>query len=657
MTATAYERVLGELRNQGKKVKESDSRQEARAQCPGHDGSNPTSLSIKSIEGQALIYCHVGCNSGDIMAALGLSMPDLFDNPRDTAYTYDDGRIAHRTSDKRFWQSGNTNGGRTTLYRLGQVQAAVSDGKTVWLVEGEKDVHAIEAIGAIATTAPMGAKNFHKVDVSPLTGARVKAIVDHDDAGHEWARQVRQRLNGVTASLEFYRAKAGKDAADHIAAGHGLGELDEVQQDSDLDGAQLLTIVYDFLGRFVVYPSEAAHVAHTLWVAHTFFMDCWESTPRIAFLSPEPGSGKSRALEVTEPLVNRPVHAVNTTPAYLFRKVSDEAGLPVILYDEIDTVFGPKAKDNEDVRGMLNAGHRRGAVAGRCVTKGKTIVTEELPAYCAVALAGLDDLPDTLHSRSMVIRMRRRAPNEKAEPWRHRLHAPVGEGIRAKLEDWAVVSADQVQWPDMPDGVEDRNADIWEAPIAVADLAGGEWPERARVAAVALVADSKAASPSLGIRLLADLRDTFGSQDAMRTEDILRELNKIEDAPWGDIRGKELDSRGLARRLKKYDITPKDVRVGNWHGKGYKREDFWDAWTRYLDGVSDEDPNNEGPTINTQEGIKEEGLWDDVGPAAYKSATSATDATGPTCQVCERELTQLHSIQRGMCETCWMAAA
>jgi len=119
---------------------------------------------------------------------------------------------------------------------------------------------------------------------------------------------------------------------------------------------------------------------------------------------PEPGSGKSRALEVTEPPVPRPVHAVNTSPAYLFRKVSDPDGRPTVLYDEIDTVFGPKAKDNEDIRGMLNAGHRKGAVAGRCVVRGKIIETEELPAYCAVALAGLDDLPDTLMSRSVVSR-------------------------------------------------------------------------------------------------------------------------------------------------------------------------------------------------------------------------------------------------------------
>ena len=94
-----------------------------------------------------------------------------------------------------------------------------------------------------------------------------------------------------------------------------------------------------------------------------------------------------------------PIHAVNCSPAYLFRKVSDPNGRPTILYDEIDTVFGPKAKDNEDIRGMLNAGHRKGAMAGRCVMRGKTVETEELPAYCAVAFAGLDDLPDTIMTR------------------------------------------------------------------------------------------------------------------------------------------------------------------------------------------------------------------------------------------------------------------
>jgi hypothetical protein len=413
-------------------------------------------------------------------------------------------------------------------------------------------------------------------------------------------------------------------------------------------GAALLTEVYDFLGRFVAYPSEAAHVAHTLWVGHTFFMDCWDSTPRIAFLSPEPGSGKSRALEVTEPLVNRPVHAVNVSPSYLFRKVSDDEGLPVILYDEIDTIFGPRAKDNEDIRGLLNAGHRRGAIAGRCVTKGKTIVTEDFPAYAAVALAGLDDLPDTLQSRSVIVRMRRRAPNEKVEPWRNRLNTPEGEALRERLETWAKVSTSQVQWPEMPDGVEDRDADIWEALLVVADLAGGEWPKRARVTAVTLVTDSKRGVPSLGIRLLGDIRQAFGALETLRTDDLVKALNKLDDAPWAEIKnGHPLDSRELARRLRKYDIHNKPVRIGGVVVRGYTAESFWDAWTRYL--VKDvADPTNEASPINTGEVIREEEgsgeVVEALGPSPKGSVTSVTpvtNTTAPTCQWqgCGRELT------------------
>jgi hypothetical protein len=165
--------------------------------------------------------------------------------------------------------------------------------------------------------------------------------------------------------------------------------------------------VVDFLHRFVSYPSEHAHIAHALWCVHTHLMDRWESTPRLAFLSAEPASGKTRALEITELLVPNPVVAVNVSPAYLFRKVGSEQGV-TLLYDEIDTVFGPKARENEELRGLLNAGHRKGAVAGRCVVRGKNIETEEIPAYAAVAMAGLGWLPDTILSRSVIIRMRRR---------------------------------------------------------------------------------------------------------------------------------------------------------------------------------------------------------------------------------------------------------
>jgi len=395
-------------------------------------------------------------------------------------------------------------------------------------------------------------------------------------------------------------------------------------------GAELLDSVDAFLARFVAYPSEHARIAHVLWIAHSHFMDCWESTPRIAFLSPEPGSGKSRCLEVTEPLVPRPVHAVNTTPAYLFRKVSDEAGPPTILYDEIDTVFGPKAKDNEDIRGMLNAGHRKGAVAGRCVVRGKIVETEELPAYCAVALAGLNDLPDTIMSRSVVVRMRRRAPNEKVEPWRLRINAPQAKPIRDALAAWAAESAERITWPELPPEIQDRNADVWEALVAVADLAGGVWPKRARVAAVALVADSMAGAPSIGVQLLADLRIIFAGRDALSTEAILTALHKMEERPWNDLRGKPVDARWLSRQLSKYGVKSGTVRFEDSTPKGYKAEDLHDPWTRYV--AEEKDPLWK---LGDNRRECQQGL---VGVAAQESATSATSATDTPaqCSVCSQ---------------------
>jgi hypothetical protein len=235
------------------------------------------------------------------------------------------------------------------------------------------------------------------------------------------------------------------------------------------DGGRMLTNVYDFLARFVAYPSEHARVAHALWIVHTHLMDRWESTPRLAFLSPEPASGKTRALEITELLVPNPVSAVNVSPAYLFRKVGNEEGV-TILFDEIDTVFGPKAKENEEIRGLLNAGHRRGAVAGRCVVHGKKVETEEIPAYAPVALAGLGWLPDTILSRSVIVRMRRRSQGEKVEQFRRRIHERQGHQVKALIQQWAEVA--EIAWPELPPEIQDRDADIWEPLIAIAESGG-----------------------------------------------------------------------------------------------------------------------------------------------------------------------------------------
>ena len=416
----------------------------------------------------------------------------------------------------------------------------------------------------------------------------------------------------------------GKQFADRMNATYG----------EKINPQELFQKVETFLGRFVCYPSEHAHVAHVLWIAHTHLMDAWESTPRIAFLSPEPASGKTRALEISELLVPNPVEAINVTPAYLFRKVGSEDGPPTILFDEIDTVFGPKAKENEEIRGLLNAGHRRGAVAGRCVTRGTTVCTEDIPAYCAVALAGLGWLPDTLMSRSVIIRMQRRRAGEHVTPYRRRVHSPEGQQLRDAIAAWAagVVKEMTEARPAIPKGVEDRDADMWEPLIAVADSLAGEWPARARAAAVSLVSLAKEAEPSLGIKLLADCRTVFGAAEVLFTSTLLRGLHDLPEAPWNDLSGKPINDRGLALRLRQYRIHSKQVRSGAVSLKGYERADFLDAWGRYLPPH----PSAEGSETSETRETSEQNQGPDV-----------SDVSAEGGNVSEAAGTVSHSLARG----------
>ena len=549
------------------------------------------------------------------------------------------------------WAKGKPDGPKIP-YRLPQLIASPTTA-LVYFCEGEKDADALAKIGFVATTASEGAAaKWDPALTIYFKDRHVVILPDADRPGRAHAQKVANAIHGVAASvriLDLYPERHdGSDVSNFIAndtAGVRLAkEVKEVPLwgPSGLttsaavvaDGAELLTDVYAFLGRFVAYPSDHAHVAHTLWIVHAHAMEAWDSTPRIAFLSPEPGSGKTRALEVSEILVPNPVEAVNVTPAYLFRKVGAEQGPPTILYDEIDTVFGPKAKDNEEIRGLLNAGHRRGAVAGRCVVRGKSVETEEIPAYCAVALAGLGWLPETLISRSIVIRMRRRAPSETVEPYRRRDEIGEGHELRARLASWAAAK-DKILYaarPALPPGIEDRNADVWEALFAVADAAGGGWGKKAREAAIALVAVGREQEPSLGIRLLTDLRTVFAKTEALFTEAVLTALHDMEEAPWKDLNGKGLDSRGLALRLRQYGIQSKQIRNGVTTKKGYQRADLADTWARYLalpqtretSETAETSPDFRGPNVSAVSGVS---LLTDHG----SRTPEAVNGRGPVC--------------------------
>lgn len=215
---TAYDRWRDQLEDHGCQTRDHGDR--LQAQCPAHEDREP-SLSITKIEGEVLAYCHAGCSTDDILDALDFTRADFYDEPRGRTYTYGDGRTVHRTPDKKFRQTGNTAG--TALYRVEILDQRPQ--AQVYVVEGEKDVHALEAIGATAVCPAMGAGKANRFDWTPLVGRDVTVVADKDKPGAKHASQIAGILENHARSITIVEAAAGKDAADHVAAGHGLGDF------------------------------------------------------------------------------------------------------------------------------------------------------------------------------------------------------------------------------------------------------------------------------------------------------------------------------------------------------------------------------------------------------------------------------------------------
>ena len=226
--STAYERLRAALTAHGSLIKETGG-QRFSAQCPGHDDHDP-SLSVTGIEGAALVYCHGGCDTGTVLAALNLTPADLYDTPKGAQYVYPDGRTVHRTPGKKFRQSGNTKG--RALYRADRITEA----EHVYVVEGEKDVLAAESVGVVAVCSAMGAGKADRFDWTPLAGKTVTVVADNDEPGLKHAAQVAALVAAAGAAATTVKTAAvGKDLADHIAAGKTADEL----VDADLDEIHL----------------------------------------------------------------------------------------------------------------------------------------------------------------------------------------------------------------------------------------------------------------------------------------------------------------------------------------------------------------------------------------------------------------------------------
>ncbi|MDP9798314.1 hypothetical protein J2S43_006826 [Catenuloplanes nepalensis] len=353
-----------------------------------------------------------------------------------------------------------------------------------------------------------------------------------------------------------------------------------------VDGAALLDRLHAALTRYVVLPSPEATDAVVLWIAAAHAQPAWAHAPRLVIRAPEKRCGKSRLLDIVEGTTHNPLITVNASTAAVYRSIGSDDP-PTLLVDEADTIFGGKqAEANEELRGLLNAGHQRNRPTIRWDNARNKV--ETIPTFAMAALAGIGHMPDTIEDRAVVIRMRRRAPGETVSPYRHRRDGAALRALAQELTRWLRANLQRLERaePEMP--LEDRAADTWEPLIAVADLAGGDWPDRGRHAAATLTAERDSNTESSDrIRLLADCRAAIGEHGAIPTAVLLDRLKADPDAPWAEYGGTGLTPIKLGALLREYDIRPETIRFAPPVGqaKGYRTVAFLDAWKRYTPEV------------------------------------------------------------------------
>jgi putative DNA primase/helicase len=374
---------------------------------------------------------------------------------------------------------------------------------------------------------------------------------------------------------------------------------------SPVDGVALVAELTAAIGKYVVL-TENDGLAVALWVLHSYCFDAFSCTPRLAITAPEKRCGKTTLLDVIALLVPKALATANISAAALFRTV--ELARPILLIDEADTFLG----ENEELRGILNSGHRAGGQVVRTI--GEDFEPRAFSTHCPVAIAQIGKLPDTLADRSIHISMRRRVRDEVVSRFQIGKTPELIECAR-KAARWAADNTAPIRacHPDIPDAIFNRAADNWEPLLAVAEVAGGDLPARARQAALAACGVEEELSPRA--MLLADIRDAFEEKGGSRmaSADLVAALVAMSDRPWGECNhGKALTQNQLARRLKNFGVHTKKMRLApGGTAQGYELAAFADAFSRYISGFQSgttEHTNDFNELREKQSGTHEPGV-------------------------------------------------
>jgi putative DNA primase/helicase len=437
-------------------------------------------------------------------------------------------------------------------------------------------------------------------------GAEIAALAAVSDIEYERQRADAAKRLGVRTvildrlvQVERDRKRRASGDDDGTLQGHAL-KLDEPKPwDEAVNGAELLDVIANTIRNYVILEEWQAR-AIAVWILHTYLVDVFQFSPRLCITSPTKGCGKTTLLDTVSVLALRPLSAANVSTSSVFRVI--EKCEPTLLIDEADSFVDT----NNELRGVLNSGHRKGGAVLRVV--GDDLEPRLFATYGACAIALIGALPSTLADRSITIELKRKRAGEKAKPFRLDRVEPLKTFAR-QCQRWAQDHAIEVGGTEasLPPEMINRAADNWRVLKQIAMVASGPWPDF--VDAAARAAAENTGYDELLVQLLADIRGVefahvigdeneidYSADDEIPSAILVQKLIEKPGRPWAEMpgkdgkEGKQLSQNKLARLLKPLAIGPE--LIGPRRVSGYKRAHFKEVFERYLSDEGGLEPLN-----------------------------------------------------------------
>lgn len=397
-------------------------------------------------------------------------------------------------------------------------------------------------------------------EISELTGLRISAL-----------DKIRSKGNGNSS-----KAPQGKEIVFD----------DPLPGNETVDCSILLDDIVKLAGRYIILP-EGAPETIAVWVLFSWLFESFEIAPSLGISAPEKGSGKTTAISFVSRLARRALPSSNFTAASVFRLIERSEIPPTLLFDEAETFIRKDRNADPEMVGILNSGfNKRFAWVLRTVETGGDYEPRLFSTWAPKSFAFNGRLPGTLQDRSIIISMQRKLSTETIQRLRENRDTELFTEIKQRLSTWAAQNSNKIASfdPVIPSWMGNREADKWCPLFAIADCAGGHWPETIREAAKTLSIELE--EDDYKITLLRDIRGIFADKDAARipSVDLVEALLEIETSPWSDWNhGKGVSPSTVAKLLKNFSIKPKALKFGDKTYNGYERSMFAEVFPRYLE--------------------------------------------------------------------------